>query len=61
MEPQPTLNEDALWDHSRKKNRMAIGIATKIIQGGVSDNLFNNIIDENDPKVMWEKLKAVCS
>ncbi len=40
---------------------MAIGIATEIIQGGVSDNLFNNIINKDDPKVMWEKFTAVCS
>lgn len=40
---------------------MAIEIATEIIQGDVSDDLFNNIIDKDDPKVMWEKLKAVCS
>lgn len=40
---------------------MAIGIATEIIQSGVSDDLFNNILDEEDPKAMWDKFKAVCS
>lgn len=40
---------------------MAIGIATEIIQGGVSDDIFNNIIDKDDPQRMWKKLRAVCS
>ena len=38
---------------------MAIGITTEIIQED-SDDLFNNIIDEENLKVMWEKLKAMC-
>lgn len=58
--PRPIVNEGALWDYQRKEDRMTIGIATEIIQGGFSDDLFNNIIDKDDPKVMWEKLKAVC-
>ena len=45
--PRSIVNEGALWDHRRKEDRMAIGIATEIIQGGVSDDLFNNIIDES--------------
>ncbi len=58
---RPIVNEGALWDHRRKEDRMAIGIATEIIQGGVSDDLFNNIMDKDDLKVLWEKLRAVCS
>ena len=49
---QPIVYKGALWDHRRKDDRMAIGKATEIIQGGVSDNLFNNIIDDDDPKVI---------
>lgn len=59
--PRQLRNEGILWDHKRKEDRMAIGIATEIIQGGVSDDLFNNIIDENDLQRIWEKLRAVCS
>lgn len=40
---------------------MTIGIATKIIQSGASNNFFNNIIDTKYLKAMWDKLKAVCS
>ena len=59
--PRPIINEGALWDYRRKEDRMAIGKATEIIQERVSDDLFNKIIDEDDSKVMWEKLRAVCS
>lgn len=40
---------------------MAIDILTKIIQGEVSDDFFNNIIDKDTSQVMWEKLKSMCS
>lgn len=40
---------------------MVIGIAIKIIKKEVSNNLFNNINDKKDPKVMWKKFKVVCS
>lgn len=39
---------------------MAIDIATEITQGKVSDNLFNTIIDEDDPQQIQEQLKVVC-
>lgn len=58
---QSTITDKALWDHRRKKNQVAIDIATDIIHGDVSKNLFNNIIDKDNPKVMWEKFKAMCS
>lgn len=53
----------ALWEREQKikKNRMAIGIATRIIKEGVSDDIFNNIIDLTNPQEMWEKLRTVCS
>lgn len=40
---------------------MAIGTATWIIKEGVSDDIFNNIIDNTDLKEIWEKLRADCS
>lgn len=40
---------------------MAVGTATRIIKEGVSDDIFNNIIDITDPKEMWDKLRAACS
>lgn len=40
---------------------MAIGTAIRIIQSEVNDDIFNNIIDLEDPRLMWEKLKQVCS
>ena len=50
-----------LWDTQVKEDRMAIGTAMRIIQGGVSDDLFNSIIDLDDSQLMWEKLRSVCS
>lgn len=44
-----------------KKNRMAVGTATRIIKEGVSDDIFNNIIDVTDPQEMWRKLRTACS
>ena len=44
-----------------KENCMAVGTATRIIKEGVSDNIFNNIIDITDPKEMWEKPRSACS
>lgn len=40
---------------------MAIGITTQIIKEGVSNDIFNNIIDIIDPQEMWEKLRTACS
>lgn len=39
---------------------MAIGTATWIINKGISNNIFNNIIDITNSKEMWEKLCATC-
>ena len=50
----------ALWSKEIKGDRMAIGIAQKIIREGVSDQIAFNIIDFKDHKEMWEKLKSVC-
>lgn len=40
---------------------MAIGTVTRIIKEGVSDDIFNNIIDVTGPQEMWEKLQNACS
>ena len=40
---------------------MAVETATRIIKEGMSDDIFNNIIDITDPKEMWEKLRSACS
>lgn len=40
---------------------MAIGIAIRIIKEGISDDIFNNIIDLTDPKEIWEKWCAACT
>ena len=41
-----------LWDYQVKEDRMAIGTAMRIIQRGVSDDLFNSVIDLDDPQLM---------
>lgn len=40
---------------------MEIGIATRIINEGVSDDIFNNIIDVTKLQEMWHKLRTACS
>lgn len=40
---------------------MAMGTATKIIKEGVSNNIFNNIIDMIDSQEIWEKLQTAYS
>lgn len=44
----------AFWERKQKikENKMAIGIATQIIKKGVSDDIFNNIIDIINPQEM---------
>lgn len=49
------------WEQRSKENRMAVGTATRIIKEGVSDDIFNNIIDITDTREMWEKLRTACS
>ena len=40
---------------------MIIGIATKIIQAGISNNLFNNIIDKYNQKSYVKSLRpCIC-
>lgn len=60
--PQPQQpNASTLFDHKVKEDRIAVGTAGRIIREGVSDDLFNNIIDIDDPQAMWAKLQSVCS
>ena len=33
----------------------------QIIQKRVNNDLLNSIIDLDDPKLMWEKLRSMCS
>ena len=40
---------------------MAIGIAQRTITEGISDQIAVNIIDLEDPKEMWDRLKTLCS
>ncbi len=40
---------------------MAIGIAQRIITEGISDQIAVNIMDLEDPKEMWDRLKTICS
>ena len=57
--PRP---EPALFQKQKtKENCMAVGTATRIIKEGVSNNIFNIIIDITDPKEMWKKLRSACS
>lgn len=59
--PRAIRAPNPLWDFRVKENRMEVGKATRIIQEGVIDDLFNSIIDSDEPRLMWEKLRSVCS
>ena len=62
IDPWPLQqNASRLWDHKEKEDWIAVETAGRIIWKGVSDNLFNNIIDIDDPQAMWAKLQSVCS
>lgn len=54
IRPRPVLT--TIWEQKTKENRMAMRKVTQIIKKGISDNIFNNIIDVTDPKEIWEKL-----
>lgn len=58
--PRLIQNEGLVWEYRRKKDRMVIGITTKIIQEEVNNVFFNNIINKDNLQVMWEKLKSIC-
>ena len=46
--PEPLLFQQ----QKTKENRMAVRTATRIIKEGVSNDIFNNIINITDPKEM---------
>ena len=59
--PRPARENPGIWSKEVKEDRMAVGIAQRIIREGVSDQIAFNIIDIKDPKQMWDKLKSVCT
>ncbi len=59
--PRPPRQNPKLLTKEVKEDRIAIGIAKRIITEGVNDQIAFNIIDLNDSKDMWEKLKSVCT
>lgn len=63
IETGPREDPIALREREKKikENQMAIGTATRIIKEGVSNDIFNNIIDVTDPQEMWQKLRTAYS
>ena len=59
--PREPIANPALFGKETKENRMAIGIAKRIITEGISDQIAVNIMDLEDPKEMWDRLKTICS
>ncbi len=59
--PRPERQNPALWMKEVKEDRIAVGIAQRIITEGVSDQIAFNIIYLEDPKEMWDKLKSICT
>ena len=57
--PRPQCENPGLWSKKVKEDRMAVGIAQRIIIEGVSDQIAFNIMDLKDPKEMWDKLKSI--
>ena len=54
-------NASAVFNHKTKEDQIAIGTTGRIIREGLSNDLFNNIINIDNLKEMWAKLKSVCS
>lgn len=59
--PREPIANPALFGKEAKENRMAIGIAQQIITEGISNQIAVNIMDLEDPKDMWEKLRNICT
>ena len=59
--PREPITNPALFGKEAKENRVAIGIAQRIITEGISDQITVNIMDLEDPKEMWDRLKTICS
>lgn len=59
--PRPEQQNPHLFTKEVKEDRMAIGIAQRIIIKGVSDQISFNIMDLEDPREMWNKLRSICS
>lgn len=57
----PERQNPALWVKEVKKDWIAVGIARQIILEGVSEQIAFNIIDLEDLKEMWDKLKSICN
>ena len=58
---RPERQNPGLFTKKVKEDRMAVGIARRIILESISDQIAFNIIDLEDPKEMWDKLKSICS
>lgn len=59
--PRPARDNPSLWGKEIKEDRMAVGIACRIIVEGVNNQIAFNIMDLEDPKDMWNKLKSICT
>lgn len=59
--PREPIANPALFGKEAKENQMAIGIAQRIITEGISDQIAVNIMDLEDPKEMWERLRNICT
>ena len=59
--PREPIANPALFGKEAKENQMAIGITQRIITEGISDQIAVNIMDLEDPKEMWDRLKTICS
>ena len=60
-DPRPLRGANMGWNKENKEDRMAIGMAQKIIIEGVSSQIAFNIMDIDNPKDMWDTLKRICS
>lgn len=57
MEPWHQYEYLGFWGKKIRKDRIAIGIAQRIIKEGVSNQMAFNIMDLKNLKEMWDKLK----
>ena len=54
-------NPDLFTKEVKEDCRIVVGIARRIILEGVSNQIAFNIMDLEDLKEMWDKVKSICS
>lgn len=61
MEPYLKRQNPTLWLKYIKEDHMIVDIAQRIIRDNVNNQILFNIMDQTDPKQIWDKFKSICT